>query len=115
MSQHDDRLPMHQMLEHAREAVAMIRGRARAQIQTDRMLQLSLTHLVLIVGEAATRVTPARRAQHPDIPWARAIGARNFIAHGYDRTDYELIWATIAEHFPALVMALEQALSSEPG
>lgn len=26
MSEHDDRLPMHQMLEHAREAVEMIRN-----------------------------------------------------------------------------------------
>jgi hypothetical protein len=29
MSEHDDRLPMHQMLEHARDAVEMIRGRTR--------------------------------------------------------------------------------------
>ena len=110
MSDHDDRLPMLQMLEHASEALELIRGRPRAEMQTNRVLQLALAHLVLVVGEAATRVSSAVRVQHPEIPWAKAIAARNFLAHGYDRTDYEVVWDTIAEHFPALVTALERAL-----
>lgn len=114
MSDHDDRLPMHQMLEHAREALDMIGGRDRSEIRTNRLLQLGLAHLVLVVGEAATRVSPAGSARYPEIPWAKAIGARNFIAHGYDRIDYDVVWDTIAEHFPAVVTALERALSSEP-
>jgi uncharacterized protein with HEPN domain len=56
MTEHDDRLPMHQMLEHAREAVEMIRGRTRAELRENRMLQLALVHLVQVVGEAAIRV-----------------------------------------------------------
>jgi uncharacterized protein with HEPN domain len=58
-------------------------------------------------------VSPAGRARYPEIPWTKAIGTRNFIAHGYDRIDYEVVWDTIAEHFPALVAALERALSSK--
>jgi uncharacterized protein with HEPN domain len=60
-------------------------------------------------------VTDAGRYRHPEMPWAKAIGTRNFIAHTYDRTDYELIWDTIAGDFPALVTALERALLSESG
>ena len=113
MSEHDDRLPMHQMLEHAREAMEFVRGRSRAELESDRVLQLALAHLLLIVGEAATRVSPAGRVRFPEIPWSEAIGTRNFMAHGYDRMDYDVIWDTIAEHFPALVVALERALSGE--
>ena len=39
MPEHDDRLPLHQMLEHAREALELIRHRERAEIATNRMLQ----------------------------------------------------------------------------
>ena len=74
MSEHDDRLPMHQMLEHAREAVEMIRGRTRAELRTNRLLQLALAHLVQVVGEAATRVSRAGQTLHPEIPWVRASG-----------------------------------------
>ena len=74
MTEHDDRLPMHQMLGHAREALDMIRGRTQGELATNRMLQLALVHLVQIVGEAATRVSRAGQAAHPTIPWGKAIG-----------------------------------------
>jgi uncharacterized protein with HEPN domain len=44
------------MLDHAREACALLAGRSRTDIHTDRPLQLALTRLVEIVGEAAGRV-----------------------------------------------------------
>ena len=112
MSEHDDRLPMHQMLEHAREALELVRGRSPTELESNRVLQLALAHLLLVVGEAATRVSPAGRARHPEVPWSQAIETRNFIAHGYDRIDYDVVWDTIADDFPALVTALERALSS---
>lgn len=91
------------------------RGHTPVEMRANRMLQLAVTHLVLVVGEAASRVSATRRARHPEIPWAKAIGTRNFIAHGYDRIDYDVIWATIVDDFPALVAELERALSRESG
>jgi uncharacterized protein with HEPN domain len=115
MTEHDDRLPMHQMLEHAREAVEMIRGRTRAELQTNRMLQLALVHLVQTVGEAATRVSAAGRVRYSKVPWSQAISTRHRLVHGYDTIDHEVVWDTIADHFPALVVALERVLTGEPG
>jgi uncharacterized protein with HEPN domain len=114
MTEHDDRLPMHQMLEHAREAVEMIREHPRTDVQTNRMLQLALAHLVQTVGEAATRVSAAARVRYPDVPWGQAITTRHRMVHSYDRIDYNVVWDTIADDFPPLVAALEQALASEP-
>ena len=111
MTEHDDRLPMHQMLEHAREAVEMIRERTLMELQTNRMFQLALVHLIQIVGEAATRVSPAGRVQYSEIPWGKAITTRHRMVHDYDRIDYEVVWDTIAEDFPPLVAALERALA----
>jgi uncharacterized protein with HEPN domain len=53
MSQHDDNVSMQQMLDHAKEAVSMSRDRTHADLETDRMLQLALTRLLEIEGEAA--------------------------------------------------------------
>jgi uncharacterized protein with HEPN domain len=106
---------MHQMLDHAREALELVRGRSPEELETNRMLQLALAHLLLIVGEAATRVSAAGRARYAEVPWGKAIGTRNFIAHGYDRVEYDVVWDTIAEDFPPLVIALERALSRESG
>ena len=114
MTEHDDRLPMHQMLEHAREAVEMIRERTRAELQTNRMLQLALVHLVQTVGEAAARVSAAGRVRYSEVPWGQVISTRHRLIHGYDTIDYNVVWDTIADHFPALVTALERVLAGEP-
>jgi uncharacterized protein with HEPN domain len=113
MSEHDDRLPMHQMLQHAREAVEMIGGQTLLELRTNRMFQLALVHLVQVVGEAATRVSRATQTRHPDIPWGRAISTRHRMVHAYDTIDYDVVWDKVAEDFPPLVAALERALSGE--
>ena len=114
MSDHDDRLPMHQMLEHAREAVEMIRGRTRTELQASRLLQLALVHLVQVVGGSGpARVSRAGQTTHPEVPWGKAITTRHRMVHGYDTIDYDVVWDTIAEDFPPLVAALERVLAGE--
>jgi len=57
MTQHDDTVRLHHMLDYASEAVGMVRGKGRDDLKRDRMLQLALVRLVEIVGEAATHVS----------------------------------------------------------
>jgi len=110
MSRRDDSVPMRHMLDHAREAVAMVSGRSRRELDTDRMLQLALTRLVEIIGEAAKRVTPDGRGRFPDIPWQDAINTRNRFIHGYDTVDYDIVWKIATQELPVLIAALERAL-----
>ena len=110
MSQRDDAVPMHHMLEHAREACAMIAERQRSDIDSDRMLQLALTRLVEVVGEAATQVSGEAQARCPEVPWREAIATRHRITHGYDVVDYDILWDTVQEDFPPLIAALDKAL-----
>ena len=56
MSRHDPLVCVRQMLDHAREATAMVRGRVRADLDSDRMLNLSVMRLLEVMGEAATRI-----------------------------------------------------------
>jgi len=98
------------MLDHAREVVAMVRGRVRRDVDTDRMLQLSITRILEIIGGAANRVTKQGRAQYPDIPWQDVINTRNRIIHGYDTVNYDIVWKIINDELPVLIVALERAL-----
>jgi uncharacterized protein with HEPN domain len=111
MSQRDDVVPMRHMLDHAHEACALVTGRRRADIHADRLLQLALTRLVEIVGEAAGRVSPETQARFPAVPWREAVTTRHRITHGYDVVDYDILWDTVQGDFPPLVVALEQAIA----
>ena len=58
MTRHDDRTRLRHMLVHAEEATGMAQGHTRAELDSDRKLNLSLVRLLEIVGEAASGVSP---------------------------------------------------------
>lgn len=112
MSRHEGDVRLRHMLDHAREAVAMARGRTRADLDTDRQLNLALVRLLEIVGEAAGRVPSEERARHPLIPWPEIVGLRNRLIHGYDSVDFDILWEIVTNDLPPLIAALEKALEA---
>jgi uncharacterized protein with HEPN domain len=87
MSRHEGDVRLRHMMDYAKEAVAMARGKTRTDLDRERQLNLSLVRLLEIVGEAAGRVPAEERARHPDIPWIEIVGLRNRLIHGYDSVD----------------------------
>jgi uncharacterized protein with HEPN domain len=103
----EDDARLRHMLDYSREAILLAGKGTRRDLDTNRMLQLSLIRLVEIVGEAASRVSAGTRRQHPQIPWSQIAGMRNRLIHGYDFVDYDILWQTVQEDLPTLVAALE--------
>jgi uncharacterized protein with HEPN domain len=113
MSRRDPNLALRQMLAHAREAVDLIRGKTRLDLDRDRLLNLALTRLVEIIGEAANRVPEDIRTQYPDLPWVQMIGARNRLIHGYDHVDFDILWMIVDRDLPELINQLEKIFSEK--
>ena len=111
MSQRDDSISLRQMLDHAEEAVSLICGKTRADLDVDRVLSLALVQLLQIVGEAASRVTTTTRDQHPGIPWIQIVALRNRLIHGYDTIDFDILWQILTGDLPNLIVQLKQPLS----
>ena len=74
-------MSLRQMLDHAQEGVELLGDKGRDAVKTNRVIQLALTRLVEIVGEAAGRVSEPTRKQNPQIPWPLRVGMRNRLAH----------------------------------
>lgn len=101
------------MLDHAREAAEMCRGRRRVDLDADRMFNLALVRLLEVVGEAANRVSRERQSRIGGVPWAEVIGLRNRIIHGYDQVDFDILWVVVEQDLPPLIRVLEDELSAE--
>lgn len=99
------------MLDHAQEAVAMMRGKTRADLDTDRKLNLALVRLLEIIGEAAGRIPKEERHRYPDIPWVEIVGLRNRLIHGYDDVDFDVLWQIVTKDLPSLIRNLEKLLA----
>lgn len=113
MSRDDPKIRLRHMLAYAKEAVELMRNRARADLDTDRALGLAILRCVEIVGEAAGRIPVATRRRYPKVPWSQIIGMRNRLIHGYDIVDYDIVWSTVAHDLPPLIVELEKIVRSE--
>jgi uncharacterized protein with HEPN domain len=98
------------MLEHAREAVDILAGKSQDDLAQNRVLELALTRLIEIVGEAATNVSSEMKSSYPHIPWPEIVGMRNRLIHGYDTVDLKVLWDTISEDLPPLIADLEKII-----
>jgi len=111
MSRHDDLVRLKHMRDHAREAIAFAKERNRDELDHDRMLQLSLAHLIGIIGEAASRVSQGTIDSIPRLPWSDIVGMRHRIVHGYDLLNLTTLWKTVTEDPPELIAVLDEAIA----
>lgn len=109
----NDDVRLRHILDAAREAIAFSRNRSREDLHRDRMLNLSLVHLLEVIGEAARGVSSAFRASHTEIPWEKMVGMRDRLIHGYFDINLDIVWETVSEDLPPLVTLLEKLLASE--
>lgn len=108
MSQRDDTVRVQHMLEAARKAQEFLRPRSRTEFEADEQLVLSLTRLLEVIGEAASKVSEEYRRSHATIPWPQIVGMRNRLIHAYFDVDLDEIWRTIQDDLPLLVSELEK-------
>jgi uncharacterized protein with HEPN domain len=102
------------MRDHAQEAMTLLAGKRRADLETDRVLSLAVVRLLEILGEAARRVPSEIQQVHANIPWSYIIGMRHRLIHGYDRVDLDIVWSVVAADLPTLVARLEEITAENP-
>jgi len=95
------------ILRAARLAVEF-RGRLdKTAFLSDLKTQAAVLHELLVLGEAAKRLSATFRDTHADVPWKAIAGMRDRLLHGYDDVDLELVWKTVDEDVPALIRRVE--------
>jgi len=76
------------------------------------VLQLAVTHLLELVGEAAAHVPHEVQEKYPAIPWPKIVSMRNRLIHGYDYVDYAILWEALTRNIPELLKQLEVAITA---
>ena len=104
----EDQIRVKHMVEAAGDAARFISGRARADLDTDRMLLFALIRCIEIIGEAARQLSDETRNLSEDIPWNAIAGMRNRLIHAYFNVDAELVWKTVTVELPDLTARLRK-------
>jgi uncharacterized protein with HEPN domain len=101
------------MLLAARDARDFVVGIDKAAFLASRLHQNAVIRALEVIGEAASKVSPAFRAAQPAIPWREITGMRHRLIHGYDEVQLDVVWRVVAEHLAPLIAALEPLIGEE--
>jgi uncharacterized protein with HEPN domain len=110
MSNHDPRVTLGQMADHARRAQDLCARNTFPEILTDWQKRAAFERVMEVIGEAAKRLPPELTARYPAVDWRGIAGMRDWISHGYDAVDYGLLWQAVQKDVPPLLVTIEQML-----
>lgn len=102
------------VLDHRREARDLVAGTTVDDFVANRQLQLAVTHLLQIIGEAAYHLSAETRGQCPEVPWTDIIGMRHRLVHDYAQVSYRFVWETATRDLDPMIAAIEKILPPEP-
>ena len=100
-------------LSHIADAIAAIDtyvAGGRETFLRERLIQDAVVRNFEIIGEAASRLSPAQR-EDSAVPWARIIAFRNRLIHGYWSIDLHLVWDVIEHELPTLKVVVDRMLA----
>ena len=102
------------MLKAAREIVQFVEGVKYSEFQSNKMLRYAIERQVLVIGEAAKKISIDFKNSCPQIQWAAIIGQRNILAHEYGEVLTERIWLVATVFVPELIELLNPLIPNSP-
>ena len=106
-------------LEHieqaCKEALDFVGRQSFDDFKSDRRTQLAVMMNFVVIGEASVRVMAAYAAfveAHAEIPWQQMRGMRNRMAHGYFDINFDIVWATLHDAIPPLLVQIQELRKS---
>lgn len=96
--------------KYAGRAIAHSAGVTYEQFVAAESLQDALIRCLMVIGEAAGRLSEEALAELPQFDWGAMKGMRNVLVHDYGRIDYTRVWDVVANELPSLHAGLEQYL-----
>lgn len=76
-------------------------------------LQDSVIRRLLVIAEAARRVSETTRQTLPNISWQEINGMRNRLVHEYDDVNLNIVWDVLENEIPTLIGELKLRIPPE--
>jgi uncharacterized protein with HEPN domain len=109
-----DRQFLLDMLQSAELVMAYTAPCSQAEFEANVQLQDSVIRRLLVIAEAARRVSEPTRQSLSAIAWAEINGMRNRLVHDYDAINLRIVWDAIQTAIPSLIEVLKTQIPPEP-
>ena len=74
----------------------------KVRFEQSKLVQSGVLYQLIIIGEAAGKLSSSLQNQCKDVPWKKIIGMRNILTHEYFSVDLEVVWSVVEQHLSDL-------------
>ena len=115
MSERSMLLYLHDILDAGTAIQTYLEGCAFDIFVQDRMRQSAVIREFEIIGEAVGKLPGGMKELCPDVPWQDIKDFRNLLAHEYFGVDLEIVWNTVINDLPILLVSVRRLMSESGG
>lgn len=90
-----------------------LNGVEESKFLADEILQNAVLMKLVIIGEAAARLSNEIRERYPEIEWKSIIGFRNISVHAYFSVKWNIVWETAKNDLEILRKTVIKILQNE--
>jgi len=94
----------------AERILAFTQGMDKASFERDSRTHLAVQHQIMVIGEAAKRLSTELQSEIGEIPWSAVVRMRDRLIHGYDTVDLDVVWDTVQQSVPNLLKGVRKHL-----
>jgi uncharacterized protein with HEPN domain len=102
------------MLQSAELILSYITQCSKNDFVNNVQLQDAVIRRLLIIAEAARRISDTTQKTLPNVSWQEINGMRNRLVHEYDDVNLSIVWDVIQFEIPLLIEELKSKIPSEP-
>lgn len=107
-----DQIILDKLIERIQRTLTYCSHHTYLDFEQDTMLQEACVFNILQIGKLSKQALSQSFVEaHPEIPWRQMYGLRNHIVRGYEGVRLNIVWDTITQDFPTLLLQLEDVRS----
>ena len=101
------------MLQSAELIMTYTAQCSKAEFVGNVQLQDAVIRRLLVIAEAARRVSETTRQTLTNVAWQEINGMRNRLVHEYDDVNLNIVWDVVQEEMPSLIEELKIQIPHE--
>lgn len=97
-----EKLYLADIIEAADAIAEFTAGMDEIDFLQDHKSQSAVLQKLIVIGEAAGRLSKEFCDQHPEVEWRKVVAFRNILVHAYFSIKLDIVWETVTSDVPKL-------------